>query len=133
MAVDPPSSELLPEDLVNTDSAVGVRSLKGDISQLSEEQQERLAAYRRSKLSQRSMGRIYETIAGHKASPQVLIVLCGVGKLFVGDLTEAAVALANRKQYATPLEVEHILAAQQQLQRRSDHPPSQRQSKRLKL
>lgn len=32
---------------------------------------------------------VYENIAGHKPNPAMIIVLCGIAKLFVGDLTEA--------------------------------------------
>ena len=31
---------------------------------------------------------IYDNVAGHKPSAQMLIVLCGVAKLYIGEITE---------------------------------------------
>ena len=48
---------------------------------------------------QLAVAQIYESIAGHKPTAQMLIVLCGVAKIFVGDLTEAGEFLSFSGQY----------------------------------
>ncbi|KAK9823948.1 hypothetical protein WJX72_006600 [[Myrmecia] bisecta] len=102
------------------------------LQMLTPEQIDRYEAYRRSSLNRRNMKRLIQSVTGQVANPNTIIVMCGVAKMFLGDLIEAGRAIAHEQGDTGPLRPSHIHAAYQQLDKQG-HIPHQTAPKRLRL
>mmetsp|Transcript_12584 Transcript_12584/g.37842 ORF Transcript_12584/g.37842 Transcript_12584/m.37842 type:complete len:145 (-) Transcript_12584:2988-3422(-) len=87
------------------------------LEHFTEAQLERYEAFRRSKFDRRTMKRLQQTIVGQQVSVNMALVMCGISKVFVGELIETARQVAEEQGQQGPLQPHHIQDAFQQLDR----------------
>lgn len=85
-------------------------------------QLERYEAFRRSRLDKKNMKKLQQTIIGHQVNVNMVTVMCGIGKVFVGELIETARVVAQEQGSHCALQVHHIQEAYQRLDRRGNIP-----------
>lgn len=73
---------------------------------------------------------LVDALAGRAVNPNVVMVLCGVTKMFVGELTEHARKIAARGGHHGPLLPVHVYEAHQAMQASGEALP---QPKRARL
>ncbi|KXZ46416.1 hypothetical protein GPECTOR_44g9 [Gonium pectorale] len=83
---------------------------------LTEEQKNRYEVFMRSALPKPKMKKLMQAVL-HNAQPaeKAVIAMCGIAKLFVGELVENARVAAAQEGYTGPLLPRHIHRAYQQL------------------
>ena len=81
---------------------------------MTEEQLNRYESYRRSSLPKAKMKKLLSQVLG-TVNDRTVIAVCGVSKVFVGELVEAARLLAAQEGHAGPLLPRHIHRAYQNL------------------
>ncbi|KZT54058.1 TAFII28-domain-containing protein [Calocera cornea HHB12733] len=78
----------------------------------SEEQQTRYDWYRRSTLNKSNVRKLIQS-TGTLVTPQVAQMVAGVGKVFVGEITERALQVQEMRGEHGPLTPEHLRQAYQ--------------------
>ncbi|CAL1402608.1 unnamed protein product [Linum trigynum] len=79
------------------------------LSQFTEDQMSRYESFRRSALQKATMKRLLVSITGsQKISMPVTIVVCGIAKMFVGELIETARSVMTERNESGPIRPCHI-------------------------
>jgi len=90
------------------------------MERMDEEQMNRFEAFRRSTLSRASMKKLVSSLINQTLSDEkVNIVLCSLGKMFVGDLIETARRIANDERHEGSLTRSHVFSAYKLLKRKN--------------
>ncbi|EIE19612.1 TAFII28-domain-containing protein [Coccomyxa subellipsoidea C-169] len=100
---------------------------------LTPEQMDRYEAFRRSKLAKPSMRKLLHSVTGQAPHMNSTIVMCGIAKLFVGDLVETARMVAAEMGDNGPLRPAHLQEAYQKLDRQGKIPHSTRKPRRMRM
>ncbi|KAL6748661.1 hTAFII28-like protein conserved region-domain-containing protein [Haematococcus lacustris] len=98
---------------------------------MNEEQLNRYDAYRNSALPRPKIKRLLQQLMGVAPTEKATIAMCGIGKLFVGEVVEMARYLAGLEGYHGPLLPRHIQRAYQQLDAAQRVPHTSTRLKRL--
>ncbi|KAE8677202.1 Transcription initiation factor TFIID subunit 11 [Hibiscus syriacus] len=86
------------------------------LSQFTEDQMSRYESFRRSALQKSNMRRLLVSITGsQKISLPMTIVVCGIAKMFVGELVEKARMVMTERKESGPIRPCHIREAYRQL------------------
>ncbi|GLT41793.1 hypothetical protein SLA2020_158350 [Shorea laevis] len=86
------------------------------LSQFTEEQMSRYESFRRSALQKSNMRRLLVSITGsQKISLPMTIVVCGIAKMFVGELVETARIVMTERKESGPIRPCHIREAYRRL------------------
>uniref|UniRef100_A0A915A4Q2 Transcription initiation factor TFIID subunit 11 n=1 Tax=Parascaris univalens TaxID=6257 RepID=A0A915A4Q2_PARUN len=90
------------------------------VANFSPEQLERFECYRRSSFSRRKVRRLIRQSTGENPSENFTIAVAGLAKLFIGELIEEALDIAERlKENDKPLKPRHIELAYESLRRKA--------------
>jgi len=101
------------------------------MASMSDLQLDRYEAFRRSSLARPKMKQLLQTLLGGRVMDKAIIALCGIGKMFVGDVIEMARHLAGNEGHTGPLLPRHIRRAYQQLELADKGPPRKQPRKRM--
>ncbi|KAJ8756249.1 hypothetical protein K2173_025061 [Erythroxylum novogranatense] len=86
------------------------------LSQFTEQQMSRYESFRRSALQKANMRRLLVSITGtQKISLPMTIVVCGIAKMFVGELVETARIVMTERKESGPIRPCHIREAYRRL------------------
>ncbi|KAG6791440.1 hypothetical protein POTOM_000559 [Populus tomentosa] len=86
------------------------------LAQFTEEQMSRYESFRRSALQKTNMKRLLVSITGtQKISLPMTIVVCGIAKMFVGELVETARIVMTERKESGPIRPCHIREAYRRL------------------
>ncbi|OMO94229.1 TAFII28-like protein [Corchorus capsularis] len=86
------------------------------LSQFTEDQMSRYESFRRSALQKSNMRRLLVSITGsQKVSLPMTIVVCGIAKMFVGELVETARMVMTERKESGPIRPCHIREAYRRL------------------
>ncbi|KAB2062891.1 hypothetical protein ES319_A10G181600v1 [Gossypium barbadense] len=86
------------------------------LSQFTEDQMSRYESFRRSALQRSNMRRLLVSITGsQKISLPMTIVVCGIAKMFVGELVEKARIVMTERKESGPIRPCHIREAYRRL------------------
>ncbi|XP_065851102.1 transcription initiation factor TFIID subunit 11 isoform X2 [Euphorbia lathyris] len=86
------------------------------LSQFTEGQMSRYESFRRSALQKANMKRLLVSITGNqKVSLPMTIVVCGIAKMFVGELVETARMVMTERKESGPIRPCHIREAYRRL------------------
>ncbi|KAJ9168440.1 hypothetical protein P3X46_019964 [Hevea brasiliensis] len=86
------------------------------LSQFTDEQMSRYESFRRSALQKANMRRLLVSITGsQKISLPMTIVVCGIAKMFVGELVETARMVMTERKESGPIRPCHIREAYRRL------------------
>ncbi|XVF04606.1 hypothetical protein REPUB_Repub05bG0098700 [Reevesia pubescens] len=86
------------------------------LSQFTENQMSRYESFRRSALQKSNMRRLLVSITGsQKISLPMTIVVCGIAKMFVGELVETARMVMTERKESGPIRPCHIREAYRRL------------------
>ncbi|CAN1225859.1 Transcription initiation factor TFIID subunit 11 [Linum grandiflorum] len=86
------------------------------LSQFTEDQMSRYESFRRSALQKPNMKRLLVSITGtQKISLQVNIVVCGIAKMFVGEVVETARIVMAERRESGPIRPCHLREAYRRL------------------
>ncbi|XVF47515.1 hypothetical protein PTKIN_Ptkin03bG0115000 [Pterospermum kingtungense] len=86
------------------------------LSQFTEDQMSRYESFRRSALQKSNMRRLLVSITGsQKISLPMTIVVCGIAKMFVGELVETARIVMTERKESGPIRPCHIREAYRRL------------------
>ncbi|KAE8678838.1 Transcription initiation factor TFIID subunit 11b [Hibiscus syriacus] len=86
------------------------------LSQFTEDQMSRYESFRRSALQKSNMRRLLVSITGsQKISLPMTIVVCGIAKMFVGELVEKARMVMTERKESGPIRPCHIREAYRRL------------------
>ncbi|KAL0716803.1 hypothetical protein Bca4012_066125 [Brassica carinata] len=72
------------------------------------DQMSRYESFRRSALHKSNMKKVLQSITGQKVSDTLNIVVCGIAKMFVGELVETARVEMGKKKDSGPIRPCHI-------------------------
>ncbi|GAX78298.1 hypothetical protein CEUSTIGMA_g5740.t1 [Chlamydomonas eustigma] len=86
------------------------------INAMNEQQLDRYESFRRSSLARPKIKKYLSTLLGYAPSDRVVIAMCGMGKVFVGELIESARILAAEEGDFGPLKPCYVRRAYQNLQ-----------------
>uniref|UniRef100_A0A0M3HYU6 Transcription initiation factor TFIID subunit 11 n=1 Tax=Ascaris lumbricoides TaxID=6252 RepID=A0A0M3HYU6_ASCLU len=90
------------------------------VANFSPEQLERFECYRQSSFPRRKVRRLIRQSTGQNPSENFTIAVAGLAKLFIGELIEEALDIAERlKENDKPLKPHHIELAYESLRRRA--------------
>jgi len=90
------------------------------MTKMDEEQMNRFEAFRRSTLSRANMKKLVSSLINQTLNDEkVNIVLCSLGKMFVGDLIETARRIANDERHVGSLTRSHVFKAHKMLKRKN--------------
>ncbi|CAH8385024.1 unnamed protein product [Eruca vesicaria subsp. sativa] len=78
------------------------------LTQLTEDQMSRYESFRRSALHKSNMKKLLQSITGQKVSDTLNIVVCGIAKMFVGELVETARVEMGKRKDSGPIRPSHI-------------------------
>ncbi|RVD91679.1 transcription initiation factor TFIID [Tubulinosema ratisbonensis] len=78
------------------------------ITSLNQEEQERYKAFREAGLKRNMMKRFCFEVINQSCNPKFIIAMCGLGKVFVGELIEEAVCIQKEMNEEGPLKPSHI-------------------------
>lgn len=82
---------------------------------MTEAQLNRSESWRRSSLARPKMKKLVTSLLGMSINDKLVIAMCGISKLYVGELIETARVLAEREGHKGPLLPSHIQRAYQVL------------------
>ncbi|WCJ42683.1 Transcription initiation factor TFIID subunit 11 [Euphorbia peplus] len=86
------------------------------LSQFTEDQMSRYESFRRSALQKANMKRLLVSITGNqKISLPMTIVVCGIAKMFVGELVETARMVMTERKESGPIRPCHVREAYRRL------------------
>lgn len=89
-------------------------------SQLTEEELNRYEMFRRSTFPKASIKRLMQSISGSTVSPNVVIAMSGIAKVFVGELVVEAIKIQKRYGESGPIEPKHLREAYRVIKNRSN-------------
>ncbi|XP_050224414.1 transcription initiation factor TFIID subunit 11 [Mercurialis annua] len=96
----------------SSSDSVKMTKMKAILSQFSEGQMTRYESFRRSALQKANMRRLLVSITGNqKISLPMTIVVCGIAKMFVGELVETARIVMTERMDTGPIRPCHIREA----------------------
>lgn len=82
---------------------------------LTDEQMNRYESFRRSAFQRSTVRKILTSITGNPASLPMTIVMCGIAKLFVGDLVETSRIVMSERGDTGPIQPVHLREAYERL------------------
>ncbi|CAM8935801.1 unnamed protein product [Rhodiola kirilowii] len=86
------------------------------LSQFTEEQMNRYESFRRSGFQKSNMKKLLASITGNQKIPSpIQIVVCGIAKIFVGELVEAARIVMTERNESGPIRPCHMREAYRRL------------------
>ncbi|XP_078441615.1 transcription initiation factor TFIID subunit 11-like [Wolffia australiana] len=93
-----------------------VEKIKMILSQFTKEQMDRYESFRRSNFQRSNMKKLLTCATGNqKVSMPMTIVMCGIAKMFVGDLIELGKIIMTERRESGPLRPCHIREAYRRL------------------
>lgn len=94
----------------SSNKAEKVAKMQTILSQFTEEQTSRYESFRRSALNKTNMKKLLERITGTKMKPDddINTVVCGIAKMFVGELVETARVEMGKSKETGPIRPCHI-------------------------
>mmetsp|Transcript_16337 Transcript_16337/g.35317 ORF Transcript_16337/g.35317 Transcript_16337/m.35317 type:complete len:269 (+) Transcript_16337:34-840(+) len=108
-----------------------IEKRKKIMSAMTEQQLDRYESFRRSSLQRPRVKKLVQSLIGGPPPDRAIIALCGMAKVYVGELVEAARLLAAEEGYQGPLLPRHIHRAYQNLNFRNKVPHRNPPPKRL--
>ncbi|GAV60680.1 TAFII28 domain-containing protein [Cephalotus follicularis] len=95
---------------------VKTAKMQAILSQFTEDQMSRYESFRRSALQKSNMRRLLVSVTGsQKISLPMTIVVCGIAKMFVGELVETARIVMTERKESGPIRPCHIREAYRRL------------------
>lgn len=85
------------------------------VNAFSEEQVDRYELFRRSCFPRNQIKRLMQQVGNTQVNNQVVIAMAGVAKVFVGELVEEALKVAEQRNYEGALLPSHIREAVRRL------------------
>ncbi|CAL5225141.1 g7921 [Coccomyxa viridis] len=101
------------------------------LAMMTEDQIDRYEAFRRSSLQKASMRKLLHSATGQPPQERLLVAICGITKLFVGELVETAREIAAAEGDVGPLQPHHVHAAYQRLDKQGVIPGQKRKRRAL--
>ncbi|GAA95306.1 uncharacterized protein L969DRAFT_44897 [Mixia osmundae IAM 14324] len=111
----------LAQDELDRKEAIGLL-----LQHMSPEQMDRYETYRTSGLAKSAIKRLVGVVCQQTVSPNVIVVVRGFAKIFVGEIVELALKIQRDAGASGPLAPDHIREAYRQWNYAADQPGSDR-------
>ncbi|KAI8909756.1 taf11 protein [Gorgonomyces haynaldii] len=107
------------------------QAIKALLDTFDEEQLQRYEAYRRAHLPKAQIKKMVSNYIGQSIPQSVAIIVAGVGKVFVGELTEMALSVMEERGDKGPIRPVHLREAFRRYRQSRDRIPNRGFKKRL--